>query len=312
MGKFKIILILLICVVLNANVSSAQIVTPKDGKITRDGFELYYRVFGDKNSPVLILGGGPGADVRYMQPVAAELSKNYRAVMLEQRGTGRSVLKKYDASTVNWKAYFDDIEAVRKELKTDKLILVGNSWGMMLALAYAGTYPEQVKAVITIGSGPISSRYAGVFSNNRTSRLSRQEIEQRLYWMDEKRTEADPWRAMYEIQRAEMSAYYYDRKTALKAAMELKIEDMNPHIFPAFAELAENFDLRPKFKAITAPVLLIQGRQDLAGDANIIEAQALIRNSKLEFIEKCGHTPWEEHPAQTWKLINEFLTGLQN
>ncbi|MEJ7848279.1 MAG: alpha/beta hydrolase [Pyrinomonadaceae bacterium] len=276
----------------------------------REGFNLYYRILGNKGSSILILSGGPGSDNRYMQPVADELSKNYRAIMLEQRGTGRSVLKKYDSSTINWKAYFDDIEALRKHLGINKFIFVGNSWGMMLALAYGGTYPDRVEAIVTIGSGPITSAYGKVFSNNRTGRLSPTEIEQRLYWLDSKRSEADPKRAIYEIQRAEMSAYYYDRKLALKSMMELHLDDMNPYIFPAFAEIASGFDLRPKLKVITAPVLLIQGRQDIAGEANVYEAHLLIKGSILKFIEKCGHSPWEEHPEQTWKIVNEFLAAL--
>jgi pimeloyl-ACP methyl ester carboxylesterase len=64
---------------------------------------------------------------------------------------------------------------------------------------------------------------------------------------------------------------------------------------------------RPKLKLITAPVLLLQGRQELAGEANIYEAHLLIRNSTLKFINKCGHMPWLEQPAQTWKIVNEFL-----
>ena len=310
MKHFVFLLLLIALLTVCQTVGMAQDIPKTDGKISCEGFDLRYRIVGSKGSPILILSGGPGADNRYMQPVANELSKNYRAVMLEQRGTGRSVLKKYDSSTINWKAYFDDIEALHKHLGINKFILVGNSWGMMLALAYSGTYPDRVEAIVTIGSGPITSAYAKVFSNNRTSRLSLAELEQREYWLDSKRSEADPKRAMYEIHRAETTAYYYDRKTALKAMMELRLGDENSEIFPAFAELASGFDLRPKLKAITAPVLLIQGRQDIAGEANIYEAHLLIKNSILKFIEKCGHTPWEEHPEQTWRIVNEFLAAL--
>src|SRR5439155_533273 len=79
---------------------------------------------------VLILSRGPGEEIRSMQAIADELSKKYRCIMLEQRGTGRSKLNKYDASTINLHAYIEDIEALRRHLQTDKLILVGNSWGI--------------------------------------------------------------------------------------------------------------------------------------------------------------------------------------
>jgi proline iminopeptidase len=96
-----------------------------------------------------------------MQAFGDELGKNYQCIMLEQRGTGRSKLSKYDASTINLKAYIEDIEALRKQLRIDKLTLTGNSWGMMLALAYGGTYPNNVRAIASVGSGPITRDYLG-------------------------------------------------------------------------------------------------------------------------------------------------------
>src|SRR5947208_5069769 len=86
--------------------------------------------------------------------------------MREQRGTGRSKLPKYDASTINLNAYIEDIEALRTQLHAEKFIVLGNSWGMILGLAYAGTHPDAVRAVVTIGSGPITFEYLGVFSDN--------------------------------------------------------------------------------------------------------------------------------------------------
>jgi proline iminopeptidase len=73
----------------------------------------------------------------------------------------------------------DDIEALRKQLHTEKFIVVGNSWGMILGLAYAGTHADAVRAVVTLGSGPITAEYLGVFSDNQTTRLSPCEIEVR-------------------------------------------------------------------------------------------------------------------------------------
>ena len=105
-------------------------------------------------------------------------------------------------------------------------------------------------------------------------------------------------------------AYFYDRKAALQYEMEVRPSDFNFRVPSAFLEAEGNFDLRPKLKAITAPVLLLQGRQDLAGEANICEAHLLIKNSTLTFINKCGHMPWIEQPEQTWKIVNEFLANL--
>jgi proline iminopeptidase len=282
----------------------------RDGKITRDGIDLFYTIVGSSGDYVLVLSGGPGEDIRSMRGVADELSKRYRCVMWEQRGTGRSKLPRCDASTINLAAYLEDIEALRKELQIEKLIVVGNSWGMILGLAYAGTYSNAVRAVVTIGSGPITYEYLGVFADNQSVRLGPCEMEVRDFWREPSREAADPDRASFERLRAATTAYFYDRKTALRMAMELNPADYNFRVPPAFLQAEGKYDIRPRLSSITAPVLFVQGRQDLAGEANICEAHSLIRNSTLAFINKCGHMPWLEQPEQTWKIVNEFLAHL--
>jgi proline iminopeptidase len=283
-----------------------------DGKVTRDGIDLFYRVVGPASGDyVLILSGGPGEDIHSMQGIADELGKKYRCIMWEQRGTGRSKLARYDPSTINLNAYMEDIEALRKQLHTEKFIVVGNSWGMILGLAYAGTHSDAVRAVITLGSGPITAEYLRVFANNRSVRLGPCEIEVRDFWRELSREAADSDRASFERLRAATVAYFYDRKKALQMAMELDPKDYNFRVPPAFLNAEGKYDIRPKLKTVVAPVLLLQGRQDLAGEANVCEAHSLIKNSTLAFIDKCGHMPWLEQPEQTWKIVDDFLAHLR-
>jgi len=281
-----------------------------DGKVTRDGTDLYYTIVGSTGDYVLVLSGGPGEDIRSMQGVADELGKKYRCIMWEQRGTGRSKLPKCDPSTINLSAYLADIEALRKHLQTEKFIVVGNSWGMILGLAYAGTYSSAVRAVVTIGSGPITYEYLGVFGDNQNTRLWPYELEVRDFWREPSREAANFDRAQFERLRAATSAYFYDRKKALQMAMELNPDHYNFRVPPVFLQAEGKYDIRPKLRSIAAPVLLLQGRQDLAGEANICEAHSLIRNSRLAFIDKCGHLPWLEQPEQTWKIVEDFLAQL--
>ena len=280
-----------------------------DGKVTRNGIDLFDKIVGPtRGDYVLVLSGGPGEDIHSMQGIADELGKKYRCIMWEQRGTGRSKLPSYDPSTINLNAYMEDIEALRKQLHADKFVVVGNSWGMILGLTYAGTHSDAVRAVVTVGSGPITFDYLGVFSDNQIVRLGPCELEVRDFWKDPSRADSD--RASFERLRAATIAYFYDRKKALHMQMELDPKDYNFRVPPAFLQAEGKYDFRPKLKTITAPVLLLQGRQDLAGEANICEAHSLIKNSTLAFIDKCGHMPWLEQPEQTWKIVDDFLAHL--
>jgi pimeloyl-ACP methyl ester carboxylesterase len=149
-----------------------------------------------------------------------------------------------------------------------------------------------------------------VFSDNQIARLGACELELRDFWKDHAREAANPDRAAFERLRIAAVAYFYDRKKALQMQAELDPKDYNFRVPPAFLKAEGKYDIRAQLKAITAPVLLLQGRQDLAGEANIDEAQSLIKHSTLSFIDKCGHMPWLEQPEQTWKIIDDFLAHL--
>src|SRR6266487_6217230 len=215
-----------------------------DAKVTRDGIDLFYRIVGPTSGDhVLVLSGGPGEDINSMQGIADELAKKYRCIMWEQRGTGRSKLPRYDSLTINLNAYMEDIEALRKQLHAEKFVVVGNSWGMILGLAYAGTHSDAVRAVVTIGSGPITFEYLGVFSDNQYVRLGACELEVRDFWKEPSREAADSDRAALERLRAATPAYFYDRKKALQMASELRPEDYNFRVPPAFLKAEGKYDI---------------------------------------------------------------------
>src|SRR5690242_7293951 len=181
-----------------------------EGAVPRDGFALHYRILGGSGPYLVVLSGGPGEEVRSMQEVCDELQKSHRCILLEQRGTGRSRLRAYDPTTINLAAYVEDLEALRRHLGVERLTLFGNSWGMMLALAYAGSHPERTRGIVTAGSGPITAHYLGVFVDNQRSRLPPESMRVVKFWSDPKRQQADPERATFERTRATAPAYFYD------------------------------------------------------------------------------------------------------
>ncbi len=71
----------------------------REGKLPRPGFDLHYRVYRP-GAPVLLLSGGPGFDPEYLAPVAAALPGS---ILVDLRGTGRSIPPKLDHDTINLK-----------------------------------------------------------------------------------------------------------------------------------------------------------------------------------------------------------------
>jgi pimeloyl-ACP methyl ester carboxylesterase len=63
------------------------------------------------------LTGGPGESYLQLEEVAVTLSRDYRCILLEQRGTGRSVPQPFDASTINLTTAHDDLNRLLDYLK---------------------------------------------------------------------------------------------------------------------------------------------------------------------------------------------------
>jgi proline iminopeptidase len=111
---------------------------------------LYWEECGNpQGQPVVFLHGGPGGGIapdyrRYFDP------KFYRIVLFDQRGSGQSTPCAELRENTTWDLV-EDTERIRKMLNIEKWTVFGGSWGSTLALAYAITHPEKVKALVLRG-----------------------------------------------------------------------------------------------------------------------------------------------------------------
>lgn len=112
------------------------------------GYKYYHRA--DNLKTVFIIHGGPGSNMsdshnRYFSP------SKYNVVQFDQRCTGKSTSKHDNIlEDVGVLQIVEDIEALRKHLKIDKICLFGISWGGTLSLAYAGLYPQNVEDIMLL------------------------------------------------------------------------------------------------------------------------------------------------------------------
>ncbi|WP_413568902.1 prolyl aminopeptidase [Bdellovibrio sp. HCB117] len=111
---------------------------------------LYWEECGNPlGKPVVFLHGGPGGGVapdhrRFFDP------KAYRIILFDQRGSGKSTPCAELRENNTWEL-IKDIETIRSMLKIDKWVVFGGSWGSTLALTYAISHPERVKALVLRG-----------------------------------------------------------------------------------------------------------------------------------------------------------------
>lgn len=171
----KIYLILIICSVFYFSctkeryIDTAGNLLPKTAdqdsalsSILVNGALLHSEAFGPIDSTLIIcIHGGPGGDYRYMLNCKSLATKGYRVVFYDQRGAGLS-----QRFPKNWylsqgndamnKIFYDELREVIAHYKTSatqKTILLGQSWGAMLATAYTGKYPDEIDGLIVAEPG---------------------------------------------------------------------------------------------------------------------------------------------------------------
>ena len=136
---------------------------------------LKIEIIGE-GEPLLFVHGGPGGNYLSFRKVMDKLG-NYKLVFYDQRGTGESErFENPQPENFSMDKHLRDIEAIRKYLKEEKIILLGHSWGGSLVTFYANAYPERIKKLIIYSGGPETSEMADLKNDNMMSRLSAEAV----------------------------------------------------------------------------------------------------------------------------------------
>lgn len=130
-----------------------------------DGYKFNVEERGDRNKPLLVgLHGGPGDDMESVRPLFG-LSDKYHVVLYDQRGSGLSQRMDED---VTLQDMYDDLTFIVNQYSTkdEKVILVGHSWGAMLASGWAVRHPERVDRLILAEPGFLTKEAGTAFLKN--------------------------------------------------------------------------------------------------------------------------------------------------
>jgi proline iminopeptidase len=116
---------------------------------------LHAEAFGINTNPmIVVMHGGPGEDYRSLLNCQELADHGYYVVFYDQRGTGLS--KREDKSKFSMQVMLDDLTGVINHYRTSsgqKIILLGQSWGAMLASAYIDKYPTAIAGAMLCEPG---------------------------------------------------------------------------------------------------------------------------------------------------------------
>ncbi|WP_104734715.1 alpha/beta fold hydrolase [Hanstruepera ponticola] len=255
--------------------------------------------------PILIINGGPGMNSEGFTSLAQELGKTNLAILYDQRGTGQSTISEVNSETMTMDLMVSDIEAIRKYFGFKDWVVLGHSFGGMLASYYLKKHPERLSGLILSGSGGFN---LSITRNlNLLSRLSKNERDSLNYWNRQISRGDTSYQARYNRGKYLAPAYVYDKKHAPVIAERLTQGNrtINSLIWQNIRTI--NFDCSEAYKNFEKPVLIIQGKQDVMGDHIAKEAYNLLPNSTLVFMDKCAHYGWLEQPRDYFEALSNFL-----
>lgn len=285
------------------------------------GIQLHHFSSGSGRK-ALVIHGGPGYP--FVQPLVGlePLTDRFEFVYYDQRGCGLSSrpidrltsqndyenIQQLDGA-LGLGAQVADIERIRRLLGTEQLILVGHSFGGLLAALYAAEFPERVEALILVSPAEVivmPPPSGGLFEAVR-QRLPAE--RQGVYDAFLKRyldfdglfaySEAD-----LQSQEVEFGAYLAE------ALPPYRVEQGQPGGWMAralYLSMGLQHDYRTALRTVTAPVLVVHGEDDVQPEsASRLYADAF-PNSQFEIIAGATHFAFEEQPAAFAAVVARFL-----
>jgi proline iminopeptidase len=291
---------------------------PHESRIPVGSAELYSREIG-RGTAIIVLHGGPDFDHSYLLPEMDRLSDRFHLIYYDQRGRGRSAdgVKPEDVTLASDLA---DIEKVRQYYHLDSVVLLGHSWGTVLALEYALRYPGRVSHLILMNPAPASEADYKQLRNDW--------LEKRADDMQKRKAIADT--AAYKQADPEAVVAYYrihfkpglarseDYEKLITRMQASFIRQGNAGIIKARAVESRlmtetwslsGYDLLPKLKSVHIPTLVISGDHEFIPAATAEHITQAIPNARLVTLKDCGHFTYMECPVAVREQIDAFFGG---
>jgi len=279
-------------------------------RIEINGVRLFFDVEGAKLLPdgavmherptLILLHGGPGMDHAHYMPAFSELADVAQVIYIDHRANGRS--EHGDPSAWNLAQWGDDVRAFCDALEIQKPIVLGTSFGGIVAIAYATRHPDHAGKLILASTEAHADNARSLAVFERLGGSAARVAAGGFF-------SGDPG-ALGEYARVCLPLYTR-RKPVDAEGLARCVQ--NPavlrHYFQKGGE-ASTIDLRPGLDSIACPTLILSGEDDPITpieDAEDIVAALPPHLVRFERFPRCGHGVWHDEPQRAFAVIRDFL-----
>lgn len=291
----------------------------QEGFVQFRGYHVWYRIVGDHELPgklpLLCLHGGPGAGHDYLEPLEAMAAGGRRVIFYDQLGCGNSD-HPHNPSMWTVPLFVEELGVVREALGLERVHILGQSWGGMLAMEYALTQPKGLGSLI-LADSPASMPQWAAEANRLRSELP-PDVQDVLNRHEKDGTTADP------AYQEAMMVYYRRHVCRLEPWPEclsrgfdkfnLDTEVYNTMNGPSefyITGTIKDWDIVEKLGEILLPTLVISGRYDEATPGIAETVHRGITGSEWVLFENSSHMPHLEETELYLRVLNGFLDRIE-
>lgn len=287
----------------------------REGYIEVCGHRIWFRMDGAQKPgiPLLILHGGPGVPHDYLTGLQV-LSSDRPVIWYDQLGCGNSD-KPADFLHYSLDYFTRELETISEKLGLEKIHILGQSWGTMLAVEYMlAIKPRSVISLIL--SAPCLSvsrwhddqrRYIGelpqetreiILKFEKAGEYDSPEYQEAMKVFYNKHIcRLDPWPACLEASMSKMAFDIYEYM-------------WGPSEFTITGTL-KTYEKGPYLSKISVPTLFTCGRYDEASPDSTRYYQSMVPNSHLVIFEDASHSHHLEQEEAYIKTVREFLFSIE-
>lgn len=284
--------------------------------------ETWCRVVGEGDrTPIVLLHGGPGYNSEYLRRFENFAKTGRTVIRYDQIGSGRSVVndEHYRPGVFTVELFRRELSRLREEFGLDEVILIGQSWGVMLALEHAIEGAPGIRGLVLM-SGPASMeewtaetlRLRDELPAEVRETLAREEAAGRVGSPAFKEAYA-VWERTHVLRMDEPPPWEAEGLEIFERDMRVYDLTTGGAEFPTEGttfELAD-WDIRPMLGSVSAPTLLLSGRYDEATPAVMSTLLRGIAGSEWHILEESSHSCHTEEEALTMLLVADFLARIE-
>jgi sigma-B regulation protein RsbQ len=251
---------------------------------------------GPAGGQPMMFAHGFGCDQNMWRHVAPAFADEYRIVLFDHVGAGKSDLSAYDRQKyATLQGYADDILDICRELELRDVIFVGHSVSAMMGVLAAAHEPERFAKLVLVGPSPryIDDRdYVGGFTREDIDGLLDQLDSNYLGW-----SQALAPTIMGRPDRPELGE-----------ELTNSFCRTDPEIAKHFARVTFLSDNRADLERIATPTLILQCSDDVIAPTPVGEyVHRRLPNSELVLMNATGHCPNLSAPDETIAAIRGFI-----